>query len=218
MPKTPAERGLKLFKSFKPRRLAVEAAIVVVLGSVLTGASLASLTLEYGSLHFAAMDLVTAWAAGLVAALAVRLVVRLHRRWKQAVGRFTAAAALCALAALVGALVVMLPGHCPGGPPWAGRCGVKEAAQWGQVAGLATVLNFMLAGVGLAIFRTGKAVIRDGSSQFVVWFKALAGVWQTRVMKLQVQAVRPKQKAKGRPTPRRADAERARRERLRARS
>lgn len=209
---------LKIVKTFKPRRFAIEAAIVLALGTVLAGASLGMLTLQYGSLHVGTADLLTAWAAGLTAGLVVRLVVRLHRRWKQAVGRFTAAAALCAIAALAGALVVMVPGHCPGGLPWAGRCGVKEAAEWGQVAGLATVLNFMLAGLGLAIFRTVRSVTRDGCAQGVLWFKALVRVWRTRVLKRPVQAVRPKQKAKGRPTPRRADAERARRERLRARA
>jgi hypothetical protein len=203
----------------RPRAVVVEAAIVASLGAALTASSLGLLVFGYGGdLHLGAGDLLAAGAAGIVAATIVRLTVRLHRRWKKAVGRFTAAAALCALAAIAGALVVMIPGECPGGLFSTGRCGVKEAAAWGQVAGLATVVNFVLVGLTLAVFRGVRDVVRDGSAQGVAWIKALGGVRRRRAGKQVPDRQRGPQEPKGRPTPRRADAERTRRKRLRARA
>jgi hypothetical protein len=205
--------------------VALEASIIVLLGFVLAGLSIGLLILQYGDVvTFDTGDVVTAGAAGVAAAAVVRLNVRLHRRWKKTIGRFTAAAALCALAAAAGALVVLVPGECPGGLFSTGRCGVREAAAWGQVAGLGAVLNFMIAGMALTIWRLVRRlgrevrdVLRDGSEQGVIWFRALKGLRGRRGGKGD-GAARGAQDAKGRPTPRRADAERARRKRLRARA
>ncbi|SNR51055.1 hypothetical protein [Actinomadura mexicana] len=207
--------------------VALEASIVVLLGFVLAGVSIGLLILQYGDVvTFDVGDVVTAGAAGVVAGAVVRLNVRLHRRWKKTIGRFTAAAALCALAAAVGALVVLVPGECPGGLFSTGRCGVREAAAWGQVAGLASVLNFMIAGVALTFWRLARRlarevrdVIRDGAEQGVIWFRALKNIRGRRAGAREADgAARGSQDSKGRPTPRRADAERARRKRLRARA
>jgi hypothetical protein len=126
--------------------------------------------------------------------------------------------------------VVLVPGECPGGLFSTGRCGVREAAAWGQVAGLASVLNFMIAGMALTIWRLAwrsvgwlarevRDVIRDGSEQGVIWFRALKNIRRRRSGAREAgDAARGAQDAKGRPTPRRADAEQARRKRLRARA
>ncbi|MEU4822708.1 hypothetical protein AB0H37_12625 [Actinomadura sp. NPDC023710] len=211
--------------------IALEASIVVLLGFVLAGVSIGLLILQYGDVvTFDLGDVVTAGAAGVAAAAVVRLNVRLHRRWKKTIGRITAAAALCTLAAAAGALVVLVPGECPGGLFSTGRCGVREAAAWGQVAGLASVLNFMIAGMALTIWRLAwrsvgwlarevRDVIRDGSEQGVIWFRALKNIRRRRAGAREAgDAARGAQDAKGRPTPRRADAEQARRKRLRARA
>ncbi|GGT76458.1 hypothetical protein [Actinomadura citrea] len=211
--------------------IALEASIVVLLGFVLAGVSIGLLILQYGDVvTFDLGDVVTAGAAGVAAAAVVRLNVRLHRRWKKTIGRITAAAALCTLAAAAGALVVLVPGECPGGLFSTGRCGVREAAAWGQVAGLASVLNFMIAGMALTIWRLAwrsvgwlarevRDVIRDGSEQGVIWFRALKNIRRRRAGAREAGgAARGAQDAKGRPTPRRADAEQARRKRLRARA
>jgi hypothetical protein len=199
------------------RAVAVEAGIVVGLGLVLTAASLGLLILEYGNrlhLRFGPADLFTAFAAGLVAAVVIRVMVRAHRRWKQAIGRFTAAAALCAVAAVAGALVVMIPPECPGGLFSTGRCDLKEAAAWGQVAGLGAVVNFGAVGFVLGVVRFVHGVARDGSAQGLTWIRAFRN---RRGAGGRAAADRPRdsRESKGRPTPRRADAERARRKRLR---
>jgi lysylphosphatidylglycerol synthetase-like protein (DUF2156 family) len=200
---------------FRPRTIAVEAAIIVLLGLVLAAASLGLLVYEYGRrLHFGLADLLIVAVAGITAAAVVRSTTRLHRRWKKTVGRFTAAAVLCAAAAIAGTLVVMIPSECPGGRS-AGRCGIQEAAAWGQVACLAAVVNFMLAGLTLAFLRGVRGVVRDGSAQGIVWIRALGGALRRRAGKGTPDRPRGPQERKGRPTPRRADAERARRERLR---
>lgn len=218
-------------RRFDPLAVALEASIVVLLGFVLAGLSIGLLILQYGDVvTFDVGDVVTAGAAGVAAGAVVRLNVRLHRRWKKTIGRFTAAAALCALAAAVGALVVLVPSECPGGLFSTGRCGVREAAAWGQVAGLASVLNFMIAGVALTVWRLARRlvrglarevrdVIRDGAEQGVIWFRALKNIRGRRAgARGADEAARGSQDSKGRPTPRRADAERARRKRLRARA
>jgi hypothetical protein len=187
------------------RRSAAEAAIVLGLGVVLGSAAASLLRLEYGAAgRLGLRDLATVAAAGIAAAAVVRGAALLHRRWKPVVGRFTAAAALCALAAVAGMLVAWVPGDCPGGLLHDGRCSVSEAAAWGQVSGLATVLNFILAGLAFAVFRTVRAVISDGSAQGLAWYVAI----RERLRK----PVPPRPGSKGRPTPRR-DA--VRRERLR---
>ncbi|WP_158079116.1 hypothetical protein [Actinomadura sp. CNU-125] len=81
-----------------PRAVAVEGAIVLSLGAALAAVSLGLLVHGYGgALRLGAGDAAAAGAAGLAAAAVVRLNVRLHRAWKRALGRFTAAAALYAL-------------------------------------------------------------------------------------------------------------------------
>ena len=187
-----------------------ELAIIAALGVTLAGASVGLLHLEFGSVHLGMADLATALAVGIVAASVIRGTVRLHRRWRPVVGRFTAAAALSAIAAAAGFLIAFAPPDCPGGVLHGGRCSVSEAAAWGQVAGLATVLNFIVAGLVLAIFRTAWSVLRDGSTQGIAWIAAL----RKRLRRPEP----PRPGSKGRPTPRRAEAERARRERLRARA
>ncbi|GGQ22503.1 hypothetical protein BKA00_007086 [Actinomadura coerulea] len=210
-----------------PLAVALEASIILLLGFVLAGVSIGLLIVQAGDVvTFDAGDVVTAAAAGVVAAAVVRLTVRLHRRWKRTIGRFTAAAALCALAAGAGALAVLVPGECPGGLFSTGRCGVREAAAWGQVAGLAAVLNFMIAGMALTVWRLVRrlarevrAVVRDGAEQGVIWFRALKNIRGRRAGAREAGGeARGAQDSKGRPTPRRADAERARRKRLRARA
>ncbi len=187
------------------RRSASEAAIVLGLGVVLGSAAACLLRLEYGAAgRLDLSDLGTVAAAGVAAALVVRGTALLHRRWKPAVGRFTAAAALCALAAVAGMLVSWVPGDCPGGLLHDGRCSVSEAAAWGQVSGLATVLNFALAGLAFAVFRTVRGVVVDGTAQGLLWYAAL----RRRLRK----PAPPRPGSKGRPTPRR---DVVRRERLR---
>ncbi|GAA2404344.1 hypothetical protein GCM10010191_10090 [Actinomadura vinacea] len=207
----------------RPRTLAIETAIVAGLGAALAGISLGLLVLQYGgTLRLGIADVLAAGAAGMAAAAVVRLTVRLHRRWKKTIGRFTAAAALCSLAVVAGMLVVMIPGECPGGLFSTGRCGVREAAAWGQVAGLAAVVNFGIAGLTLAfvrivrrLARAVRGVLRDGTDQGVIWVKALRGSGGGAASEGRR---RDPQEPKGRPTRRRADAERARRERSRARA
>lgn len=220
----------------RARGAAIEIAIVLALSASLAGVSVGLLALQYGEvLRFGTADAFTVGAAGLAAGTVVRVTVRLHRRWKMEIGRFTAAAALCALAAVVGAVVVMIPGECPGGLFSTGRCGVKEAAAWGQVAGLAAIVNFGLAGLVLAFLRFVRSVPRvvrdvagDGTAQGLDWIRAIraagsgpSGWWasarQRRSRGRESQG-RPRHPSepKGRPTPRRAEAERARRKRLRA--
>ncbi|GAA4096791.1 MULTISPECIES: hypothetical protein [Actinomadura] len=214
----------------RPRAVAVEVAIVVSLGVALAGVSLGLLVLQYGgALRFGTTDLLIAAAAGVAAASVVRVTVRLHRRWKKSIGRFTAAAALCALAGVVGALVVLIPSECPGGLFSTGRCGVREAAAWGQVAGLGAVVNFGAAGLTLAFVRLVRAlpgavwgVISDGTAQGVIWIRTLGGARRRRAVRVGRRRPdgprRDPREPKGRPTPRRADAERARRTRLRSRT
>lgn len=210
-----------------PLAVALEVSITVLLGFVLAGLSIGLLIVQAGDVvTFDAGDVITAAAAGVAAGAVVRLNVRLHRRWKRTIGRFTAAAALCALAAAAGTVVVLVPGECPGGLFSTGRCGVREAAAWGQVAGLAAVLNFMIAGMSLTIWRLLRRaargvgdVLRDGAEQGVIWFRALKNVRRRRAgAREDGGEARGAQDAKGRPTPRRADAERERRKRLRARA
>ncbi|GAA2252162.1 hypothetical protein GCM10010402_04140 [Actinomadura luteofluorescens] len=231
---TGADDGART-RRIDPLAVALESSIIVLLGFVLAGLSIGMLVLQYGDVvTFDVGDVVTAGAAGVAAAAVVRLNVRLHRRWKKTIGRFTAAAALCALAAAAGALVVMVPGECPGGLFSTGRCGVREAAAWGQVAGLAAVLNFMIAGMALTIWRLVRRagrwlgrevrdVVRDGSEQSVIWFRALRNIRRRGARprgggRDDGGAERGPRDAKGRPTPRRAEAEAARRKRLRARA
>jgi hypothetical protein len=218
----------------RARGAAIEIAIVLALSASLAGVSVGLLALQYGEvLRFGTADAFTIGAAGLAAGTVVRVTVRLHRRWKMEIGRFTAAAALCALAAVVGAAVVMIPGECPGGLFSTGRCGVKEAAAWGQVAGLAAIVNFGLAGLVLALLRFVRSLPRavrdvagDGTAQGLDWIRAIratgpSGWWASarrRRSRDQGSKGRPRHpgEPKGRPTPRRAEAERARRKRLRA--
>lgn len=208
------------------RPVATEAAVVALLGAALAAVALILPAVEYGQAPRVAQGgLVALGAAGLIAAAIARAVVRLHRRWKQKIGRFTAAAALCALAAILGTIAATIPDQCPGRLFAPGRCGLKEAAAWGQAAGLATVVNFMLAGFVLGTFRTARIVIRDGSAQCADWLKALGGALPHRSSMRRHRTREPvatrrrgSQDSKGRPTPRRADAERARRRRLRARA
>lgn len=197
-----------------PRAAAVETGIVLSLGAVLSVCSLGLLVLQYpGVLRFTAGDLTVAFAAGVAAAAVVRLNVRLHRRWKRTVGRFTAAAALCAVAAMAGMAVVMIPGQCPGTLGGTGRCGVREAAAWGQVAGLAAVVNFGLAGISLGLYRGVRGVLRDVSELGAEGLRALRRPRRGRTGRAGGGPRHPGE-PKGRPTPRRADAERARRKRL----
>ncbi|MCO6009154.1 hypothetical protein NE236_29710 [Actinoallomurus purpureus] len=208
----------------RPRAVAVEAAIIVLLGLILAAMSLGLFRFEYGGgLHLGAADLLTAAAAGIAAASAVRTAVRLHRRWKKTVGRFTAAATLCAAAAIVGMLVVMIPSACPG-ELGTSRCSTRQAATWGEAAGLATLVNFMVAGLLLAVMRGTRDLVSDGTAQGVTWVKALSGTLRRRFGGPSPDRARGSkesggrrhpQQPKGRPTPRRADAERTRRKRSR---
>lgn len=204
------------------RAVAAEAGITVALGVALSAGSLGLLILQYrGKVHLAGGDLLTAGAAGLVAAATVRLNVRLHRRWKRTLGRFTAAAGLCAIAAVVGALAVMAPEHCPGVMLDTGRCGVREASSWGEAAGLAAVVNFGLAGISVTLYRGGRGVLADASEQGLHGLRALGRNLHRRLRGRSGRAPdgpRHPQAPKGRPTPRRADARRERRERLRSRT
>ncbi|OLT35458.1 hypothetical protein BJF79_32385 [Actinomadura sp. CNU-125] len=121
----------------------------------------------------------------------------------------------------------MIPADCPGGLFGTGRCGIREAAAWGQVAGLAAVLHFAAAVLALASLRltrrsarTIRDVVRDGASQGFVWARALSACRSRRAAGRTPDgtARRDPREPKGRPTPRRADAERARRNRLRHRA
>ncbi|WP_395105138.1 hypothetical protein [Actinomadura sp. SCN-SB] len=152
------------------RTASAEVAIVAALGLGLAAGSVALMILQYGArVRFGTADLIGGLAAGVCAAAIIRVVVRLHRRWKRSIGRITAAAALCGLAAVIGALAVLIPPHCPGDIVVTGRCGVRESAAWGQVAGLAMVLNFLVAGLALALARGVRGVLRDGSAQLLAW-------------------------------------------------
>ncbi|GAA1832444.1 hypothetical protein [Actinomadura chokoriensis] len=197
-----------------PRAAAVETGIVLSLGAVLSVCSLVLLVLRYpGALRFTVEDVTTALAAGVAAAAVVRLNVRLHRRWKPKIGRFTAAAALCAIAALAGMAVIMVPGQCPGTPGGTGRCGLREAAAWGQVASLAAVVNFGLAGITLGLYRGLRGVLRDVCELGAEGLRTLRRPRRRHAGRAGGGPRHPGE-PKGRPTPRRADAERARRKRL----
>lgn len=203
---------------FRLRPVAVEAAIVMLLGIVLAGASAGLLVLSFdGRVRFGISDLLTAGAAGLAVAVIVRIAALLHRSWTKTVGRFTAAAALCAAAGIAGALVVMVPSQCPGEVLSTGRCGVEQAASWGQVAGLAAIVNFGLVGFVLGLWRGIRDLVGDGSAQGLVWFRALNDLRRRRGARAQERPRDPRG-AKGRPTPSRADAREARRKRLSARA
>jgi hypothetical protein len=147
--------------------VAAEAVIVVALGAVLAVCALETLLSQQqtGPTRFDAGDLAALGAAGLVAAVIVRVTVRLHRHWQGTVGRFTAAAALCAVAAVVGALIALIPGQCPGQLLTTGRCGLGQAASWGQVAGLTAAVNFLFIGMALAAYRGVRGVLRDAGRQ-----------------------------------------------------
>jgi hypothetical protein len=201
----------------RPRAVAVEAAVVAALGGALTAASLALLVLDGGAPHIAVGGLPTLGAAGLATAVVARAMVRLHRRWRGPLGRYTAAAVLCAIAAVAAALVVSIPGQCPGDVLPMGRCGVREAAAWGQAGGLATAADFLLAGLVAALVRTVRDLVRDGSAQGGEWIAALWAAVRRRRAAGRSPERRVRGGPKGRPTPRRADAERLRRARLRAR-
>ncbi|WP_433183118.1 hypothetical protein [Actinoallomurus sp. CA-150999] len=205
----------------RSRAVATEAAIIVLLGLGLAGVSLGLFRLEYGGkLHLGTADLPAVAAAGIAAAAAIRATVRLHRRWKKTVGRFTATAVLCAIAAIVGMLIVMIPSACPG-ELGTSRCSVRQAATWGEAAGLATLVNFIIAGLVLAVVRGSRDLARDGTSQSLVWIKALRrrldrrSPERARRTRASGGGPRDPRQPKGRPTPRRADAERMRRERAR---
>ena len=218
-----------LRQKIDPKSVVIECGIITLVGAVLAGVSIGLLFVQYGEQHgehlkFGFADVVSAGAAGIVAAAIIRLNVLLHRRWKRTIGRFTAAAALCAVAAVAGALVVLVPSECPGGLFTTGRCGVREAAAWGQVAGLLALVNFGIAGFLLLVWRLARAlargardVVRDGTLQGVSWARALKGFVKRRGSRRSEDETRrgPKDGKKGGPTPRRADAERARRERNR---
>lgn len=203
------------------RAMGREVAITMALGFGLTAAVLSVFVLESGAWpRFAVGDIVTAGAAGLVAAGVVRMTVRLHRRWKRTVGRLTASAALCALAGIAGSLVVMIPSRCPGEMFSTGRCGLREATTWGQVAGLATLVNLLVVGLILALTRSAARVVGEGSAQGLIWIRKLGGLRRRRLdVRASGAGHRPagSGRAKVRPTPRRADVEQARRARLRPR-
>jgi hypothetical protein len=217
-----AVRGEKPPARIDRRAVATEVGITAVLGIALSASSLGLLVLQYpGKVHLGAGDLIAAGAAGLVAAAVIRLTVRLHRHWKRTLGRITAAAALCAVAAMVGALAVTVPDHCPGVMLDTGRCGVREASSWGEVAGLAAVVNFGLAGVFVALYRGFRGVLDDASEQSHDGLRALGRLLHRRLRGRSGRAPtgpRHSQESKGRPTPRRADTRRERRERLRDRA
>ncbi|TDC44457.1 hypothetical protein E1281_33900 [Actinomadura sp. KC345] len=217
-----------LRKKTDPKAVVIECGIIALVGAILAGVSIGMLFVQYGEQHgehlkFGVADVVSAGAAGIVAAAIIRLNVLLHRRWKRTIGRFTAAAALCAVAAVAGVLVVLIPSECPGGLFTTGRCGVREAAAWGQVAGLLALVNFGLAGMSLLFWRLVRAlargvrdVVRDGTLQGVSWARALKRVVKHRSFRRTEDGTeRGPQDKKGRPTPRRADAEQARRDRNR---
>src|SRR5690606_1238950 len=150
-------RNIRL--SVNPKRIAIECGVIALLGVALAGISIGLLFVQYGDqygeyLTFGVTDVVIACSAGIVAAAIVRLTTLLYRRWTVLLGRFTAAAALCAIAAVAGMLVAFIPDECPGGLFPTGRCSLREAATWGEVAGLATVLNFSLAGIAVLSWRT----------------------------------------------------------------
>lgn len=202
----------------RPRRVAAEAAVITALGSALTAASVALLVLDGAAPDLAVRGLPTLGVAGLTTAVVARAMVRLHRRWRGPLGRFTAAAVLCAIAAVAAALVVTIPGQCPGVILPAGRCGVRDAAAWGQAAGLATAANFLVAGLVAALVRTVRGLLRDGSAQGIAWITALRAAVRRRRAAGRAPERRAPHEPKGRPTPRRADAERARRARPHARA
>jgi hypothetical protein len=199
----------------RARAVTVEAAIVLLLGAGLAAASV-GLLLYGGAARagFGSADLLGAGVAGVVVAALVRVAIRMHRRWSPVVGGITAAVLLCALASLAGALIVLIPGECPGAMVPEGRCGIKDAASWGEVAGLATLLNFTAAGLFLMVFRGARSTVRGGAAATVRWARRLKTV--RRHGAGRPAPPRGPQDPKGRPTPKRADAERARRRRLRA--
>ncbi|MEO3826344.1 hypothetical protein [Actinomadura sp. B10D3] len=159
----------------------METAVVVLLGTVLAACSLVLLVRgSPGPFRAGIPELVTACAAGFVAAAVIRVNVRVHRRWKLTLGRFTAAAALCAVSAVAGALVVLVPGECPGDKFAAGRCGVRESSTWGMAAGLGAVVNFSLAGFALGLYRSVRDVLLDGSAQAVDGLRALKRIRRER--------------------------------------
>lgn len=196
----------------RARAIAVEAVIVVLLGAVLAAGSVGLLLLGGARpAGLGAGDVLSASVAGVVVAVIIRVATRLHRRWRPVIGGFTAAALLCALAALAGALVMLLPSECPGAMFTQGRCGIKDAAAWGNVAGLATALNFAAAGLFLMLLRLVRGLVRGGATQIMTWTRTVKGVRHRDAGRRTRPAPRGPQDPKGRPTPRRADAERARR-------
>lgn len=204
---------------FGRHRIVAEAAIVVPLGVVLAICALVSmLSQATGPVLIDGGDLLALGTAGLVAAVIVRVTVRLHRRWTNAVGRFTAAAALCAIAAVLGTLIALIPSRCPGQILTTGRCGLGQAAGWGQAAGLAALVNFLVIGLVLMAYRGVRNVLRDAGRQGVEGVRKLRDERRSRTAAPAPPKRRDPREPKGRPTPRRADAEAARRKRVRDRT
>lgn len=204
------------WRAWRERRPVVaEVLAVVTLGIALAVCALGTLLSQAtGPVRIDGGDLLALGAAGLVAAAVVRVTVRLHRRWKDTVGRFAAAAALCATAAVLGTLIALIPSECPGQLLTTGRCGLGQAAGWGQVAGLTAAANFLFIGLALAAYRGVRGVLRDAGRQGADGVRKL----RERRSPRTVTTRRDPREPKGRPTPRRADAEAARRERLRGRA
>lgn len=204
---------------FGRHRVAREAAVVVPLGAILAVCALwTMLTQATGPVVIDGGDALALAAAGLVAAVIVRVTVLLHRQWKAAVGRFTAAAALCAVAAVVGTLIALIPSRCPGELLATGRCGVGQAAGWGQVAGLAALVNFLVIGLVLMAYRGVRNVLRDAGRQGAESVRKLSDARPSRTAATTPPKRRDPREPKGRPTARRADAEAARRKRVRDRT
>ena len=158
---------MRRWRAWRGRRpVLAEIVVAVLLGAALALCALGSLLLQAtGPVRIDGGDLLALAAAGLVAAVVVRVTVRLHRRWKDALGRLTAAAALCAVAAMAGGLIALIPGQCPGQLLSTGRCDLAQAASWGQAAGLTAVLNFLIIGLALAAYRGVRNVVRDARRQ-----------------------------------------------------
>jgi hypothetical protein len=215
------------------RAVAAEVAIVVALGTVLGGFSVALLVTRYpGTPRFTVTDLLTIAGAALVAATIVRLCVRLHRGWARTLGRTTSAAALCALSGVVGSVVVLVPDRCPGTLFATGRCDVQETTAWGLAVGLAAVVNFAAAGLAVGLYRGVRGVLGDTGAVGLDAVRALSGLRRRSRSAHSIRTwgkgrrqdphgpKRPRdpREPKGRPTPRRADAQRARRGRPRSRA
>lgn len=204
---------------FGRHRIAAEAVIVVPLGVVLAVCALAAMLGQApGPVLIDGGDLLALGTAGLMAAAIVRITVRLHRSWTATVGRFTAAAALCAIAAVLGTLIALIPSRCPGQILTTGRCGLGQAAGWGQVAGLAALVNFLVIGLVLMMYRGVRNVLRDAGRQGVESVRKLREERRSRTAAPAPPKRRDPREPKGRPTPRRADVEAARRKRVRDRT